>query len=143
MQLPLLRSMGRVESGMDFRPYRDSDRDACLSCCAPPLQTALAEFLKAPGTYFVMEHDDRIVGCGGFSLDSPSSATLRWGTIHPDFRRMGLGRFLLMYRMKELGRTGHIATVLADPPPEFAGFYAKQGFHPSGQGLVKKLSVCP
>ena len=128
---------------MDIRPYSNSDRDACLACCNAAYHSDFGQFLRAPGSYFVMENDDRIVGCGGFSLDSPTSATLRWGMVHPDFRRMGLGRFLLMYRMKEIGRAGVVATVAVCPPPEFAAFYEREGFRPAGGLLVKKLAVCP
>jgi ribosomal protein S18 acetylase RimI-like enzyme len=101
------------------------------------------QFLTSPGTFFVMEHDQKLVGYGGFSIQNASAAALRWGTIHPDFRRMGLGRFLLMYRMREIGRAGNIATVSVQPPPEFSGFYEKQGFRPAGTVLLKKLAVCP
>ena len=128
---------------MDIRPYSNSDRDACLACCESAHHSEFAQFLKSPGTYFVMVHDGRIVGCGGFSMDSPNSATLRWGMVHPQFRRMGLGRFLLMYRMKEIGRAGSVATVAVLPPPEFAAFYERQGFRLAAGVLVKKLSVCP
>ena len=128
---------------MDIRPYSNSDRDACLTCCDPALHSEFGHFLNVPGTYFVMEHDYRIVGCGGFSLDSPTSASLRWGMIHADFRRMGLGRFLLMYRMKEIGRVGSVATVTVSPAPEFAAFSEREGFRAAGGVLMKKLAVCP
>ena len=66
------------------------------------------------GTYFVVEHDDRIVGCGGWSrratlygadhspgrdpalLDPATEpAKVRAMYTHPDFTRRGIGRLIL------------------------------------------------
>jgi len=127
---------------MEIRPYAPEDAAGCLALCDEALRPAFRQFLDTPGNLHVMEHEDRVVGCGGYSIDSPSSASLRWGMIHAECRRMGLGRFLLLFRLRELGKAGGIATVTVSPPDEFAGFYVKQGFHPAGSVLVKKLTVC-
>ncbi len=139
---------------MDIRPYRDSDRAACLevfdSLDGAVGRAEFEAFLKAPdGPYFVMEHEDRVAGCGGFAMAGDGqSARLRWGMIRRDLQRMGLGRFLLLYRMREIGRTGNAAFVVVQTPAGSARFFELQGFRPGAADadrieLVKKLAVCP
>lgn len=143
---------------MDIRPYEPRDRASCLdvfrSLAPEPLTpSALPRFtswLEEPdGPFFVMEHEGSVVGCGGYSLSPDGTvATLRWGMIRQDCQKMGLGRFLLMYRIREIGKAGTVGLVLAHPPQASADFYRKQGFRPNGTDtapheFVKKLTVCP
>ena len=132
---------------MDPRPYQPCDRDACLALADAPTPE-FAAFLGNPANCTVLEHDGRVVGCGGF-LISGNSAILIHGVIHRDFRRMGLGRFLLLYRLRQISQSAEFARVSC--PPQFAPFYEKQGFRSqtdcrTGQTLVElvmKLKVCP
>lgn len=149
---------------MDIRPYEASDRIACLAVF-DSLKPALIDsdarpdfeqWLDKPaGAYFVLEHEGSIVGCGGYLLSGGrTGAMLRWGMIRADSRKMGLGRYLLMYRIREIGKEGTVNTVLADVPRPSAAFYERQGFRvdavPIGsplpgrdwQRLIKKLTVC-
>ena len=139
---------------MDIRTYREGDRAACLdvfdSLGGADGRADFELYLGSPaGPYFVMEHEDRVAGCGGFAMAADGqSARLRWGMIRRDLQRMGLGRFLLLYRMREIGRAGNAAFVAAETPADAAGFYEAQGFRrgPAGAGrveLVRKLAVCP
>jgi GNAT superfamily N-acetyltransferase len=139
---------------MDIRPYEPRDRDACLSVF-DSLTPALLPHSARPSfeawldtaadTRFVMEHDEAIVGCGGYSLSPDRAvATLEWGMVHRNSQNMGLGRFLLLYRIREIGKHGTVGIVVAHPPEPSAGFFLKQGFRP-GTGpmeFVKKLTVC-
>jgi N-acetylglutamate synthase-like GNAT family acetyltransferase len=137
---------------MDIRPYEPGDRASCLSVfdsLTPSLLDATARpvfesWLDRPDNkYFVMEHEETVVGCGGYSLSpDQSTATLRWGMIRADAQKMGLGRFLLMYRIREIGKAGTVGVVFAHPPRPSAGFFEKQGFRVNGVELVKKLTVC-
>jgi GNAT superfamily N-acetyltransferase len=101
----------------------------------------------AGGPYFVMENDGIPVGCGGYSLsDDGSCATLRWGMVDRGAQKNGLGRFLLMFRMREISRHGTVGAVLAHPPAASAGFYAKEGFRVNNGApleMIRKLTVCP
>jgi GNAT superfamily N-acetyltransferase len=142
---------------MDVRPYESPDRIACLDVfdSLTPLSDSRtrSDFESwldtAAGRYFVMEHEESIVGCGGYSFSADQGvATLRWGMVRRSHRKMGLGRFLLMYRMREIGRVGKAGIVLAHPPREEAAFFEKQGFRAGSPGLdcvemIKKLAVCP
>jgi GNAT superfamily N-acetyltransferase len=150
---------------MDIRQYEPRDRACCLrvfgsltpaqlNAAALPLFEGWLD--RADGPYFVMEHEESVVGCGGYSLSPDQSiATLRWGMVLHSSQKMGLGRFLLMYRIREIGRKGTVGTVLAHSPRPSAGFFEKQGFRVNGIGkdayapgmdqieLIKKLTVCP
>jgi GNAT superfamily N-acetyltransferase len=150
---------------MDVRPYQATDNIACLDVfdsLTPTLLDSAGRPLfeswldEAAGSYFVMASGESIVGCGGYSFSpDQSTAILRWGMVRRNFQKMGLGRFLLMYRIREIGRSGSAGMVLAQVPRPSAGFYVKQGFRVGGaekQGcaagfdcveLIKKLTVCP
>lgn len=119
-----------------------------LGCAAS--RAEFESYLDAPGgPYFVLEHEDQAAGCGGFELSGDGTiATLQWGMIRRDFQRMGLGRFLLLYRMREIGRTGKAAFVVVQTPGEVAGFFEVQGFRKVAERedrieLIRKLAVCP
>jgi N-acetylglutamate synthase-like GNAT family acetyltransferase len=144
---------------MDIRIYHAQDREACLAVFdsnvgsgffAPDERTAFAEFLDNPkGTYLVMEHDSRLVGCGGYSAEAGAPvAGLTWGMIHRELHRQGLGRYLLLYRMKEIGRVPGVQTVQLRTTTEVAPFFEKYAFRVVGTaegGLVEmrmKLQVC-
>jgi N-acetylglutamate synthase-like GNAT family acetyltransferase len=140
---------------MDIRPYVPSDRDECLSVFdsnvprefASDDRVAFARFLEhAPAAYFVMEHEGAILGCGGFEGTEPGVAQLVWGMIRAKLQGQGLGRFLLMYQLKEIGKLGRIERVRVEVSPQTAPFFASQGFKMIATGdkveLVKRLSVC-
>lgn len=143
---------------MELRPFTPADRAACLAVFdsnlpayfdaaeRPPFE-AFLDAAKRP--YFVMEHDGAIVGCGGYAIEAEAGlASLTWGMIRADLHRNGLGRFLLMYRLREISKAGNIARVRLSTTPHAAGFYEKQGFRTGGadaQGrieMIKKLTVC-
>lgn len=129
---------------MDIRPYVPADREGCLAVCS---SASFAAFLEYPeGPFFVMEHDGAVAGCGGFTI-SGDTARLHWGMIREDQRSQGLGRFLLMYRLREIGKAGDVQRVLAEVPSLYASFFEKQGFKlarvtQDTVEMVKKLAVC-
>ncbi len=64
---------------------------------------------------------------------------------------MGLGRFLLLYRLREISKStaaGGISIAHLTAAHNDVAFYQKQGFKPSGStdaehvDLVMKLTVC-
>lgn len=147
---------------MEIRPYSQADRAACLAVFdsnvprffAPGERGDFERFLEALATpYFVMEHDGAIVGCGGYALGA-EAATLTWGLIQASLHRNGLGRFLLMYRLREIGKAGAAAVVRLSTSQHSAGFFEKQGFRAGaiekdgyGAGLdriemARKIAVC-
>ncbi|MDZ4802513.1 MAG: GNAT family N-acetyltransferase [Bryobacteraceae bacterium] len=152
---------------MEVRPYVPADRDSCLalfdSNTPGPFHPQEREVFETwlsgnPTNYVVLEHEGVVVACGGYALPAAGStdARLTWGMVGRQWQGQGLGRFLLMYRLRELGKTAAIVqTVTVETTPESAPFFASQGFRTvhvtkdgPGPGLdktemVRKISVCP
>jgi ribosomal protein S18 acetylase RimI-like enzyme len=149
---------------MDILPYKQEHWNACLQVFdsntprffAPAERDSFQAFLQQPNcSYLVMEHEGAIVGCGGYSVDAEhGSAKLVWGMVRADFHGLGLGRFLLMARLREIGKTGDVSMVSVETSSAAATFFEKQGFKlvrtttdGIGPGLdrvemVKRLTVC-
>lgn len=133
---------------MDIRAYSAADREGCLAVFASTGlegREAFEEFLDS-GTMFVAEHDGAVVGCGGFVLKG-ATAELRWGMVDKKWQRQGLGRFLLFYRLREIGKLSNVELVELEAPREVVAFFAGQGFREvSGDErrvrMVKRLAVC-
>ena len=131
---------------MDLRPYQPDDRDACMAMMDRPGFDRFLDALSCP--YFVMEHDGAIVACGGYQLEvEEKQARLVWGMVGPQWRKMGLGRLLLMYRLREIGKVNGIERVVMETSPEAAPFFEKQGFKviqvlEDRVEMVKRLIVC-
>ena len=123
---------------MDLRPYENTDRDPCLAVFKsniprffhPAELDEFVNFLKSPsGVYLVMEHEGETVGCGGYAvIDGSSVARLVWGMVRSDLHSMGLGRFLLLYRLRAIAKISGIETVRIQTSQHSAPFFAKQGF---------------
>ena len=107
--------------------------------------------LIADGTYYVVELEGRLLGCGGWSrrrtpfggdqahavhdvgLRDPAvdAAVMRAFFVHPDWSGHGLGRMILdacesAARQAGFGRFELVATLTGVP------FYAARGYHPAG-----------
>jgi N-acetylglutamate synthase-like GNAT family acetyltransferase len=150
---------------MDVRTYLRADRDACLAVFdsnSPDFfkshsRQDFEEFLDGPGgPYFVMEHDGAIIGCGGYFVTAEKAlARLMWGMVRRDWRRQGLGRFLLLFRLREITKAGGVEMVHLDTAPDSAPFFQSQGFKVSRVAkdgyaagvdrveMTMKLTVCP
>jgi len=150
---------------MDLRPYLPGDRDLCLvlfDSNTPHFfdsreRRKFEEFLDEQRcSYFVMEHDGAIVGCGGFEIEpDKTTARLVWGMVRSDSHKLGLGRYLLLFRLRQITKVGGIQIVYVDSPQQSAPFYKKQGFkvirtvkngYAPGLDRVEmmmKLVVCP
>ena len=143
---------------MDIRPYLSSDRDGCLAVLdsnspdffQPGERREFEEFLATPnGSYFVMEHEGAIAGCGGYFITGERTlAHLVWGMVRRELQRQGLGRFLLLFRLREIAKAGGVERVRLDSPQHSAAFFQSQGFKlvaggPDRVEMMMKLAVCP
>ncbi len=142
---------------MEIRPFLPDDTAGCLAIFDSNLafltlsdRTGLEAFLRQPAhSFVVMEHERELVGCGGFTAAADATEShLLWGMIRGDCQRQGLGRFLLMFRLREIGKLGKVELVIADIPPLAIHFFEREGFRNAGARengrirLVKRLSVC-
>lgn len=109
---------------------------------------AFEQFLDAgPAHFWVIDLGPEMGGvaaCGGFDA---AQGELRWGMVKSDLQRKGLGRFLLLFRLKELGKVPGLVSVRAVVPATYARFYEKNGMKlasiSEGQADFRmKLQVC-
>ena len=150
---------------MDVRQYLPADREGCLTVFDSNMpdffqsdeRLEFEEFLNEPnGRYFVMELDSGIAGCGGYFItEDKALARLVWGMVHRDWQRKGLGRFLLLFRLREITKTGGVELVRLDTSSLSAPFFERQGFKvvrvvndgfaPGFERveMMMKLTVCP
>lgn len=144
---------------MEVRPYSLNDLAACLRLFDSnrPHDFAAGErgpfevFLAAPfGNYYVLENDGDLLGCGGFTVEPEAGlASLTWGMVRHDLHRHGLGKFLLFYRLREIGKLAGMMMVKLETTEHTVGFFEKAGgfrvvkHEPDGRvTMVKKLAVC-
>ena len=137
---------------MEPRPYQPSDRAACLAVFDSNGLSArepFERFLDDPANFTVLEHDGSIAGCGGYSIALGGAAVLVHGMIRRDLQGIGLGRFLLLFRLRQISKSAsEIRFARLSTTQELAGFYQKQGFKPASAAsggvveLVMKLAVC-
>lgn len=132
-----------------IRPYNDTDKEACIAAFKSNIPKYFAEhelpdfesFLDTFKTrrfyadtnrrtsYFVVEVNERVVGCGGFGdKDNTNTLTLAWGLIHKDFHKHGLGISLLEYRLQEIKKHYPGEPVYIDTTQHTYQFFEKYGF---------------
>ncbi|MCC6538794.1 MAG: GNAT family N-acetyltransferase [Bryobacterales bacterium] len=151
---------------MDIRLYQPTDREACFAMFdsnlpeyfAPAERDQLGVFLDnlPRGEYYVAEHEGAVIGSGGISLqDDGRPPRLSWGMVHRAWHKNGVGRLLLLYRLRQLSRLEPNAEFVAmNTTPIAQGFFEKLGFRateviPDGYGpgldrveMIKRLAVC-
>jgi predicted GNAT family N-acyltransferase len=150
---------------MDARQYAEDDLAACLAVFDSNVpkfydvseRAGFEEFLAGnPWPYVVLEHAGEIVGCGGWAPEEGGALiSMTWGMVRRSLHGNGLGRFLLMYRVREAAKTPGVERVRLSTSQHTAEFFRKQGFKVTevekdgfAPGIdriemVMKLSVCP
>lgn len=115
--------------------------ESCLANCLPLITVAQPQLLTC-GTWYVVVHPEtgQVIGCGGWTVRSPTSASpsdatkvvphLRHFAVHPLFARKGVASLLWNYSLSSIQETiGRIpmlevfSTITAEP------FYMQCGFH--------------
>lgn len=81
--------------------------------------------------------DDRLVGFVNVATDGGENAFLLDTTVHPDFRRRGIGTELVR-RASELARRHGATWLPVDFEAALSNFYFKScGFQPTAAGLIR------
>lgn len=123
-----------------IRPYRPSDREACLGLFdgnvpryfSVPEREGLAGFLDrdaASCRYEVIERDGRIIGCGGLAAEPDGiTASICWDIIDAGFHGQGLGRQLVEARLAAARSIPGLTNVRLDTSQHTTGFYGRFGF---------------
>ena len=121
-----------------IRTYSQKDLNAVLELLKlntpeyfhPSEEKDFVEYLTHKrDAYFVVEHENKIVGCGGYNLgfDHGKTARISWDIIHPEAQGVGIGSLLTNHRVEILKRTPGIKKVVVRTSQLAYQFYAK--FH--------------
>jgi predicted N-acetyltransferase YhbS len=87
-------------------------------------------------TYVHAYDGERLIGSVYVAWDGAQHAFLLEPTVHPDYRRRGIGRELVRLATEESRRAG-CEWIHVDYGPELAPFYAACGFRPTEAGLIR------
>jgi ribosomal protein S18 acetylase RimI-like enzyme len=121
------------------RPYRPSDKEACLrifdsnspSYFLANERDIFARYLDnhAEG-YMVVETAERaVIACGGYviGLDG-GAASFCWGMVDKEWHGKGLGKFLLTNRLSSLAQIPKMKLIRMDTSQRSVEFFMKWGF---------------
>lgn len=86
--------------------------------------------------YICALYAQALVGFVNLAWDGGAHAFLLDTTVHPDFRRRGIGKQLVMEAL-ELARSRGLEWVHVDYEPQLEAFYQGCGFEPTLAGLVR------
>jgi len=121
-----------------IRPYTQKDKNVVLHLFdlnVPSYFSAnerfdLANYLENEiEFYFVIEMDNKIVGCGGINLDATKTkGIISWDIIHPEYHNKKLGTALLKHRIDILNKMPNIHSIIVRTSQHTYLFYQKQGF---------------
>jgi GNAT superfamily N-acetyltransferase len=80
-------------------------------------------------------HEERLVGFINLAWDGSAHAFLLDVTVHPDFRRRGIGRRLVREATR-VARDRGVEWLHVDFEPNLRNFYRQCGFRPTEAGLM-------
>lgn len=123
---------------MHIRPYQPNDKAALLALMrqhipeffAPAEAADFAEYLeKHREEYFVLEHENQIVACGGINyFPADRLARLSWDIVHPEAMGKGFGKALVDFRIQHISRQPGMDTLVVRTSQLAFKFYEKCGF---------------
>ena len=104
---------------MEFIDYRNDDLERCIAIFHSNLptyftteeETEFIQFLQQNEfPYWVVKHNDLIVGCGGIYVSSPNfkrsdfeqEVGFAWGMIEQQYHQQGFGKALTKFRLNYL-----------------------------------------
>jgi N-acetylglutamate synthase-like GNAT family acetyltransferase len=82
--------------------------------------------------YYVLELDNKLIGCGGFGkkdgIDGIPSITFVWGMVHKEYHKKGFGEELLRFRLAEIKVKFLDWKIILDTTQFSFTFFEKYGF---------------
>ena len=121
-----------------IRDYTPADYEACKAAYESNvpqpfseeyLQDCLTFLGEGTSYHLVLEHEGRVVGCGGMELRGEGPyAHLLHGCIHRDFTGHGFGSTLLAARLSLIEHEDQTFAIKLETGTDSAPFFAKAGF---------------
>ncbi len=109
----------RLNTPRYFAPEEAADLDAYLE--------------RERELYYVLLHEERIVGCGGINFaDGGTVGKISWDMVHPQYRGKSLGTRLLRHRIEKLEAMRSVRRITVRTSQLAFGFYEKRGFELKG-----------
>lgn len=79
--------------------------------------------------FYVVQYNQKIIGCGGFvKMNDDSLFALAWGLVHKDFHGRGFGEKLLQHRIEQIKQIKPKFSLEIDTTQYSKGFFEKHGF---------------
>lgn len=118
-------------------PLTDAQLNALFAAAWPAcVPRAFGPVLAKSLTYCGAFRGDELVGFVNVAGDGGAHAFLLDPTVHPVYRRRGLG-LALVRRAVELARASGAEWLHVDYAPGLASFYAAAGFRPTAAALLR------
>lgn len=126
---------------MLIRPYTTADRQECIAAFKsnipkffmPDELEDFENWLEKVATkhypYFVAEEDGKVIACGGYYIEpDQQSARMTWGLVHNSLHKKGIGKALILHRIKAIQSIAPAATIGLDTTQHSFSFFEKLGF---------------
>jgi len=131
---------------MNIRTYENRDKEACTNVFKSNTPEYFAPFEisdfeswldkqaqdatnLSTGQYYVVELDNKLVGCGGFYIDhAKNEAGMVWGMIDRSLHRTGIGRKLILYRIEAIKKACADCAITLNTSQYSYPFFEKTGF---------------
>jgi [ribosomal protein S18]-alanine N-acetyltransferase len=126
---------------MLIRPYTAADRQACIAAFKSNIpkffmpdelndfENWLGKVETTNEPYFVVEEDNEVIACGGFSIyPHKQLATMTWGLVHNRLHKKGIGKALILHRIAAIRKAFPSVTIGLDTTQHSFSFFEKLGF---------------
>lgn len=120
----------------DNPPVSDAELNALFAAAWPShTDRGFQQVLRRSLGYVCAYVGDHLVGYVNVAWDGGQHAFLLDTTVHPEYRRRGIGRRLVR-RARDLARGAGAEWLHVDYVPEYRGFYVACGFDDTAAGLI-------
>ncbi|QHL89339.1 GNAT family N-acetyltransferase [Nibribacter ruber] len=127
-----------TDQSYSIRPYQPADQAQVMHLLqlntptyfAPEEEADLLHYLHHElEEYFVVEYQDKVVGCGGINFsEDKHTGKISWDILHPEYQGKGLGSQLLQFRISRLQSLEQVEHITVRTSQLVYPFYEKNGF---------------
>jgi ribosomal protein S18 acetylase RimI-like enzyme len=121
---------------VDPRPDIAALRALMLASWGKPTEADFEKIWSRSLAHLCAFTDDKLVGYVNVAWDGGAHASVFDTTVHPDYRRRGVG-VALVKKAALVARERGAEWLHVDFEPHLAGFYRGCGFHSTGAGLMR------